>query len=92
MEITKEILEQRIEGLMVQANTLLAQYNQIQGAIAYCHQLIADLADSTKSAMGQQVNTPVTLEEKLPTIEEAVSQIMPGAEILEVKKVNETEI
>lgn len=71
MKITKELLEKRIEELMVQANNLLAQYNQIQGAIAYSHQLIADL------------------EEELPTIEEAVSQIMPGAEILEVEKINE---
>ena len=64
MEVTKKILEQRIEGLMPQANNLLAQYNQIQGAIAYCHQLIADL------------------KEEIPTVEEAVSQFMPGAEIL----------
>ena len=89
MEITKEILEQRIEGLMPQANNLLAQYNQIQGAIAYCHQLIADLTDLVESVTGQRVNAPVTLEKEIPTVEEAVSQLMPGAEILEVEKVNE---
>ena len=74
MEITKEILEQRIEGLMPQANNLLVQYNQIQGAIAYCHQLIADL------------------ENELPTVEEAVSKLMPEVEVLGVEKVNETEV
>jgi len=68
MEITKEILEQRIEGLTVQASGFLAQYNHVQGAIAYCHQLIEDL------------------EEKIPTVEEAVSQLIPGAEVLEVIK------
>ena len=68
MEVTKEILEQRIEGLMPQANNLLAQYNQIQGAIAYCHQLIADLT------------------EEIPTVEEVVSQVMPGAEVLGIEK------
>ena len=72
MEITKENLEGRIEELMGQANNLLAQYNQILGGIAYCHQLIADL------------------EEELPTAEEAVSQLMPGAEVLEVIEDEET--
>ena len=92
MEITKELLEKRIEELMVQANNSLAQYNQIQGAIAYSHQLIADLTDSVESVTGQQMNTSVTLEEEIPTIEEAVSQIMPEVEVLGVEKVDETEV
>jgi len=66
VEITKEVLEQRIEFLQQQANILLAQYNQVLGGIAYCHQLIVDL------------------EETIPTVEEAVSQLMPGIEVLEV--------
>lgn len=74
MEITKEELEQRIEDLSMQANNMLAQYNQVLGGIAYCHQLIVDL------------------EKEIPTVEEAMSQVMPEAEILGVEKVDETEV
>lgn len=43
MEITKELLEQRIQSLSQDAQDVKTQFQQIQGAITYCLQLIADL-------------------------------------------------
>jgi len=40
MEITKEVLEDRIAGMMQQLGPLLEQTSQLQGAISVCKMLI----------------------------------------------------
>jgi len=73
MEITKEYLEECIRNLQGQADQLTMQLYQVEGAIGYCHQLTADLEQPMQ-----------VVQEELPTVEEAVSQAMPGAEVVEI--------
>ena len=46
MEITKEILQERIAGMTQQMGILLEQVSQVRGAIRVCEELIEHLAAS----------------------------------------------
>ena len=58
MEITKKFLEEQKEALSQEAAKVMQTFNRLQGAIAHCESLIAEL------------ETPVVEEEDIEVIED----------------------